>query len=308
MHETVIYDKKWYKHTALIMINNPKEYNSYLLPTLRSMCEAFEDAMWDDDVQFIVLTGAGEKAFCTGGNVKEYADIYNKKPSDFWKWGEVYGRVFHFIRHCGKPVIARVNGVTAGGGFEFVAASDLAIAAEHARFLSPGPRVGMTSIGGLSQWLPLHMSIKKATEIVMLSREITAKEALELGIVNEVVPYEKIDDKVKEYIDEMMNLSPASLHYFKVHINWWKDLVWDLTWEHAKEWFSLHIGSIEPSEGLWAFKEKRKRDYVKIREMISKGTDGQFPFGPYLGKCDSCGTEFLPLNSKYCLNCGKKLG
>ncbi len=306
--KTVIYDKKWYKHTALIMINNPKEYNSYLLDTLREMCAAFEDSMWDDDVQFIVLSGAGEKAFCTGGNVKEYAEIYNRKPSDFWKWGEVYGRVFHFIRHCGKPVIARVNGITAGGGFEFVAAADLAVAAEHAKFLSPGPRVGMTSIGGLSQWLPLHMSIKKATEIVMLSRELTAKEALELGIVNDVVPYEKLDEKVKEYIDEMLNLSPASLHYFKVHINWWKDLVWDLTWEHAKEWFSLHIGSIEPSEGLWAFKEKRKRDYGTIREMISKGTDTQYPFGPYLGECKKCGTKFLPLNSKYCLNCGEKIG
>jgi enoyl-CoA hydratase/carnithine racemase len=305
--ETVVYDKKWHTHSALIMINNPKELNSYLLSTLREMCSAFEDAMWDDEIQFIVLTGAGDRAFCTGGNVREYADIYTKKPSDFWKWGEVYGRVFHLIRHCGKPVIARVNGVTAGGGFEFVAACDLAIASENASFLSPGPRVGMTSIGGLSQWLPLHMSIKKASEIVLLSKEISAEEALKLGIVNDVVPFERLDDRVKEYIDEMLNLSPASLHYFKVHINFWRDLVWDLTWEHAKEWFSLHIGSIEPSEGLNAFKEKRKRDYISIRKLIGEGLDTQFPYGPYLIECKHCGAKFLPQDSKFCLKCGKEL-
>lgn len=304
---TVLYDKNWYDHTALITINNPKELNSYLISTLREMNTAFEDAMWDDNIQFIVLTGAGEKAFCTGGNVKEYAEIYNKKPSDFWKWGEVYGRVFHFIRHCGKPVIARVNGVTAGGGFEFVAACDLAIASENARFISPGPRVGMTSIGGLSQWLPLHMSIKKATEIVMLSRDIRADEALKYGIVNEVVPFEKLDETVKKYIDDMLNLSPSSLHYFKVHINFWKDIVWDLTWEHAKEWFSMHIGAVEPSEGLWAFREKRDRDYKSVRSFIASRGDVQFPFGPYLGMCKKCNTKYIPLNSKYCLNCGAKI-
>ncbi|MEW6456233.1 MAG: enoyl-CoA hydratase/isomerase family protein [Acidobacteriota bacterium] len=305
--ETVVYDKNWHDHTSLIMINNPKELNSYLLSTLREMIHYFEDSMWDDNIQFIVLTGAGERAFCTGGNVKEYAEIYNKKPSDFWKWGEVYGRVFHMIRHCGKPVIARVNGVTAGGGFEFVAACDLAIASENVKFLSPGPRVGMTSIGGLSQWLPLHMGIKKAAEIVMLSREISAKQACELGVVNEVVPLDKLDETVKKYITDMMNLSPSSLHYFKVHINFWRDLVWDLTWEHAKEWFSLHIGSVEPSEGLWAFKEKRERNYKGLRNSFAKGMDPQFPFGPYLAECKKCGTKYIPLDSKFCLICGNKI-
>ena len=305
--ETVVYEKGWYRHTALIMINNPKEHNSYLISTLRGMVDSFRDSMWDDDIQFIVLTGAGEKAFCTGGNVHEYAEIYTKKPSDFWKWGEVYGEVFHMIRHCGKPVIARVNGYTAGGGFEFVCAADLAVASDNAQFISPGPRVGMTSIGGLSQWLPLHTSIKKTAEIVMLSKSISAEEALKLGIVNDVVPQDKLDEKVKEYIDRMLTLSPASLHYFKVHINFWRDLVWDLTWEHAKEWFALHIGSVEPAEGLWAFKEKRKAAYEEVRDFLGKGGDGQYPFGPYLAKCDGCGTKYLPENSKFCLNCGAEL-
>ncbi len=271
------------------------------------MCKYLEEAMWDDSVQFIVLTGAGDKAFCTGGNVKEYADIYNKKPSEFWKWGEVYGRVFHLIRHCGKIVLSRVNGITAGGGFEFVCASDLAVASEHAIFLSPGPRVGMTSVGGLSQFLPLHTSIKKSAEIVMLSKEITAKEALELGIINEIVPSEQLDATVGKYIEQMSNLSPASLHYYKVQLNFWRDLVWDMTYEHAKEWFSKQIGSVEPSEGLHAFKEKRKRDYITIRKMISEGIDTNYPHGPYLKTCNSCGAKFLPEKSVFCLLCGRKI-
>jgi len=304
----IVYDKKWYEHTALVMIDMPEQYNSYLLSTLREMIAAFEDAMWDDDVQFIVLTGRGDKAFCTGGNVQEYAEIYSRKPMDWWKWGEIYGRFLDMILHCGKPVIARINGIVAGGGFEFVAASDLAVAAEHARFLSPGPRVGMTSIGGLSQWLPLHIGLKRASEIVMLSKEIDAKQALEWGIVNDVVPYSELDGRIKALIDRMLDLSPTSLHYFKVHINWWRDLVWRTTWEHAKEFFSLVIGSVEPAEGLAAFMEKRARRYREIRKSIASGLDPRYPYGPYAAECRSCGAKYLPIASSYCLKCGAKLG
>ena len=81
----------------------------------------------------------------------------------------------------------------------------------------------------------------------------------------------------------------------------------DLTWEHAKEWFSLHIGSVEPSEGLWAFKEKRKTDYREIRKFLGEGGDPQFPFGPYLSECKKCETKYLPHDSKYCLVCSEKI-
>ena len=303
----IVYDKEWYDHTALIAINRPHEYNSYTLTTLKEMVAAIEDAMWDDNVQFIVLSGVGDKAFCTGGNVHEYAEEYTRKSSDFWKWGEIYGRVFDMIMHCGKPVIARVNGITAGGGFEFVTACDLAIASENARFISPGPRVGMTSIGGLSQWLPLHIGLKRAAEIVMLSSEIDAKTALEWGIVNDVVPLEKLDERVKEVLDRMLELSASSLWYFKVHLNWWRDLVWRLTWEHGKAWFSLNIGSVEPSEGLWAFKEKRKSRMREIRDRIGQGMDPRYPYGPLMKKCQKCGADFLPDSSKFCLVCGAEL-
>lgn len=304
---TVKYEPNWYEYTAKISINNAKEMNSYVLGTLKELCSAFEKAMGDEKVQFIIFTGEGDRAFCTGGNVNEYAEKYNKNPWKFWEWGEYYARVFDLIMHCGKPVIARVNGATAGGGFEFVACCDLAIASEDAVFISPGPRVGMTSIGGLSQWLPLHMGIKKSAELVLLSSQINAKQALDYGVVNEVVPKDKLDDKVREYIDRMKNLSPSSLWYYKVQHNWWKELVWRLTWEHGKAWFSLNIGSIEPSEGLWAFKQKRKVEMEKIRKIIAKGVDPRVPYGPYIVKCKKCNSEYLPEKSKFCLECGEKL-
>ncbi len=304
---TIKYDSDWHDHTARIAINNSDEMNSYVLGTLKEICAGYERAMGDDTVQFIVMTGVGDKAFCTGGNVHEYAEIYNRKPHKFWEWGEYYGRVFDLIMHCGKPVIARVNGAVAGGGWEFVACCDLAIAADHARFISPGPRVGMTSIGGLSQWLPLHMSIKKSAEMVLLSSQLDAKEALKYGVVNEVVSKDSLDDKVKEYIDRMKKLSPSSLWYFKVHHNWWKELVWRLTWEHGKAWFALNIGSVEPTEGLWAFKQKRKVNMERIRAFIAEGGDPRIPHGPYMQKCNKCGAEYLPEESKYCLRCGTKL-
>ncbi|HLB67757.1 MAG TPA: enoyl-CoA hydratase-related protein [Thermoplasmata archaeon] len=302
------YSPRWHEHTALVTINRPQQHNSYLLSTVREMIAAFEAAMWDDDVQFIVLTGAGDKAFCTGGNVDEYDEVYRKKPADWWKYGEIYGRFLDTILHCGKPVICRVNGIVAGGGFEFVAASDLAVAADHARFLSPGPRVGMTSIGGLSQWLPLHIGLKRTAELVMLSKEIDADKALQWGVVNEVVPYGRLDEAVKGLVETMLDLSPTSLHYFKVHMNWWRDIVWRTTWEHAKEFFSLTIGSVEPSEGLAAFKERRPRKMREIRNSIAKGLDTHYPYGPYSKKCGACGAEYLPLSSAYCLKCGRPLG
>ena len=306
-YKDIVYQKGWHTHTSMVAINRPNDHNSYLLNTLREMIDAFDDSMWDDNIQFIVLTGTGDKAFCTGGNVDEYANTYGKKPADWWKWGEIYGRFLDVILHCGKPVISRINGIVAGGGLEFVAASDLAVSSDRARFLSPGPRVGMTSIGGLSQWLPLHIGLKRTAELVMLSSEIDAAKAHEWGIANFVVPHQELDSKVKELIDGMLDLSPTSLHYFKVHLNWWRDLVWKTTWEHAKEFFSMNLGSIEPTEGLSAFIEKRPRKYKEIRDAIAQGVDPRYPHGPNSMKCSKCNEKYLPLGSKYCLNCGSKL-
>src|SRR3972149_3908778 len=139
---------------ATVTINRPHAYNAYTLDTLREMAAAFKDASFDDSVAVIVLTGAGDKAFCTGGDVKEYADVYTQRPRDYWKYMVEFQAAHDMLRNSGKPVIARVNGVCAGGGNEFHIACDLSVAAEHAEFLQVGTRVGSVAAGGAAQWVP----------------------------------------------------------------------------------------------------------------------------------------------------------
>ena len=125
----ILYAKK--DGIARITINRPNAYNSYSILTLRELYQAFLDAMVDDGIGVIVLTGAGDRAFCTGGDVKEYAENYIRHPRDFWKWMWYFNQTHDLIRNCGKVVIARVNGMVVGGGNEFHMSCDLSIAVEH---------------------------------------------------------------------------------------------------------------------------------------------------------------------------------
>lgn len=306
----IVYDNKWFDYTALVMINRPKRLNAYTLNTLRELCKAMETAMWDDNVQIIVITGAGDRGFCTGGDVVEYAETYTRKPSEFYKWFDSYFRFFDLIRQCGKPVIARVNGTVAGGGNEIHLACDLSIAAEHVRFIQPGPRVGMTSIGGATQWLPITVGIRRASWMCFVSDFIDAKTALDWGLVNQVVPYSELDDAVKKLARTLLGLSPSSLRNAKNHINLWKDWMWALTIQQCREWFSVHAGSVEPALGMWYYsKEKRGPDYLDIglRKFIADGGDTRIPHGPLIRSCSKCGAKYLPESFKFCGICGAEL-
>src|SRR5512136_1890292 len=124
----VLYEKK--DMTARITINRPEVYNSYSTDTLRELIAAFDDASSDDAVGVIVLTGAGEKAFCTGGDVKEYATVYTQRPRDYWKYMGLFSRYIESILRSGKVTIARINGMAVGGGNESQMACDLAVMAD----------------------------------------------------------------------------------------------------------------------------------------------------------------------------------
>jgi enoyl-CoA hydratase/carnithine racemase len=145
----IIYEKKnW---VATVTINRPEAYNAYTTLTLQEMARAFQDASYDDSVAVVVLTGAGEKAFCTGGDVKEYAGDYTARPRDYWKWGNLFLDCHNRLRNIGKPTIARLNGIVAGGGNEFNLSCDLAIAADHVTIRQVGTRVGSVAAGGATQ-------------------------------------------------------------------------------------------------------------------------------------------------------------
>ncbi len=287
---------------ATVAIRRPEVYNAYTLRTLQELHDAFRRAAFDDDVAVIVLTGEGDKAFCTGGDVKEYADVYTKRPRDYWKYMVQFQDAVDSLRDCGKPTIARVNGVCAGGGNELHIACDLSVAADDADFLQVGTRVGSVAAGGATQWLPLLVGDRRAREMLYLCERVPAAKALEWGLVNWVVPRQELDAKTREVADKLIDKFPECLRYTKQQVNFWKDFAWSMTIGHARDWLTLHFATREPFEGMRAFVEKRKPDYR------ASGSDSpEFLHGSPALTCPSCGATGLPMDFPFCGMCGARL-
>ncbi|OGH99518.1 MAG: hypothetical protein A2104_02505 [Candidatus Melainabacteria bacterium GWF2_32_7] len=301
----IIYDKSdW---IATITINRPQVYNAYSLVTLQEMIQALQDAIWDDDIAVIVITGAGNKAFCTGGDVKEYAAEYIKRPRNFWKWMGVFTQFHDLLRNSGKPTIARLNGMVVGGGNEINMSCDLAIAADHITIKQVGTSVGSVAAGGATQFLPILVGDRRAREILFLNEPISAQKALEWGLVNYVVPYDELDTKVKEIAEKLTNKFPECTRYTKQQLNFWKDFAWNNTIGHAKDWLSVHFGSLEVQEGMQGFVEKRNPDYVGIREKSQQGLSSETLWGANISECKKCGAKYLPEEFEFCGKCGTKI-
>jgi len=301
----IIYEKK--EWVARVTINRPHVFNSYSTLTLQEMIQAFTDASWDDGIAVVVLTGAGEKAFCTGGDVKEYENEYTKRPRDYWKWMGVFIQAHDLYRNIGKPTIARLNGMVVGGGNEWNLASDLAIMADHGYIMQVGTQVGSVACGGATQWLPIICGDRRAREILFTCDKIPAQKALEWGLVNQVVPYAELDNAVDALCQKLINKFPECTRYTKQQLNFWKDLAWNSTIGHARDWLALHYTSWEPKEGMQAFIEKRKADYIGIRTRAKEGKSSEFLWGPYVKDCPSCGARGIPEYFEYCGACGGKI-
>jgi enoyl-CoA hydratase/carnithine racemase len=303
--EDIVYAKQdW---VARVTINRPHAYNAYTTNTLREMRDAFRDAALDDGVAVLVLTGAGDKAFCTGGDVKEYAAQFTQKPRDYWKYMTLFAECHDALRGLGKPAIARLNGIVAGGGNEFNMACDLAVAADDVTIRQVGTRVGSVAAGGATQWLPIIVGDRRAREMLMLSEPITADLALEWGLVNRVVPREQLDGAVDELCQKLVDKFPECMRYTKEQVNFWKDLAWHLTIGHARDWLTLHYTSLEPWEGMTAFVEKRPPEYRRIRELARDGASSEFLWGPPAQTCPTCDAKGLPAAMSYCGKCGTQL-
>lgn len=297
----IIYEKE--DRVAKVTINRPQAYNAYTTVTLQEMTQAFKDAMWDDYIAVVVLTGSGDKAFCTGGDVKEYESKYIAQPRNYWKYMTIFQEAHDVFRNLGKPTVARLNGIVAGGGNEWNMACDLAIAADHVEILQVGTRVGSVACGGATQWLPIIVGDRRAREILFTCDRIPAKKALEWGLVNEVVPYSELDVAVDALCEKLINKFPECMRYTKQQVNFWKDLAWYQTIGHAKDWLSLHFACWEPYEGMTAFVEKRPPDYLKVRDSPHP----ESVWGPPLQSCPACKAKGLPTEFEYCGKCGAKL-
>jgi enoyl-CoA hydratase/carnithine racemase len=292
---------------ARVSINRPEVYNAYTTRTIQELMLAFKDAMWDDSVAVVVLTGAGDKAFCTGGDVKEYAEVFTQRPRDYWKWMGEFIECHDILRNIGKPTIARINGIVAGGGNEFNMACDLAVMSERATIRQVGTRVGSVAAGGATQWLPIMVGDRRAREMLLTCEPIDARTALDWGLVNRVVPQDQLDQAVNELAAKLIDKFPECTRYTKTQVNFWKDMAWNHTIRHAQDWLSLHFATTEPYEGMTAFVEKRAPRY---REMRAQAVDHapEFLFGPYAQKCPACGTQGLPSEFDFCGKCGAALG
>lgn len=332
----VLYEKR--DGMARITINRPQRYNAYSTVCLEELAAALKDASFDDAVGVIVLTGAGDRAFCTGGDVKEYAESYIAAPRDYWKYMTLFRAYIDAILSTGKPVVARINGVAVGGGNETVLACDLAVIAEHAYVGQVGVRVGSVACGGATQWLPITVGDKRAREMLFTNRPIPARLALEWGLVNRVALSVKrhdafvenatkeeiekaqkkedgyaldlacLDEEVDRLAQELLHTFPECVRYTKQQTNFWKDLSWAMTVRHAQDWLALHYTDYEPFEGMRAFAKKRPVDFEAVRRRaVEPGGSPETPWGAHVGACGSCGTQGLPASFSHCGVCGAKL-
>jgi enoyl-CoA hydratase/carnithine racemase len=303
--EKVKYEKK--DMVATITINRPEVYNCLNFQTLREMTRAFELASWDDEVGVVVLTGAGDRAFCTGADMKEQNNDILERPRNYWKWMGVFIEAHEKLMNIGKPTIARLNGITVGGGNEFNMNCDLAVMADHAYIRQVGNSHGSVAAGGATQWLPIMVGDRRAREILWLNEEISAEKALEWGLVNEVVPMSQLDEAVDRMAKKLLNKLPECVRYTKEQTNYWKKMSLNQTVGHARDWLTVHTSAFETHEAMRAFNEKRKPDYMMLRNRAANGDSSEHLWGAPMVECHECGTKDLPEHFNHCGKCGSPL-
>lgn len=243
---------------AIITINRPDRYNSFRAKTVEEMLSAFRKAWGDRQVQAVILTGAGQKAFCAGGDVKQRAETGDYGPTESGVF-EI-GTLHKVIRDIPKPVIAAVNGIAIGGGHVLHVLCDLSIASETATFGQAGPRVGSFDAGFGSAFLARIVGEKRAREIWYLCRQYDAETAERWGLVNAVVPADRLLTEAKAWAAEIAEKSPTAIRFLKQSFNADTDHQAGLS-NMAMTAVDLFYASPEGLEGATAFAEKRKPDF-----------------------------------------------
>ena len=181
---------------AWIVLDNPEQLNSYTTDMVKDVILAFRRASNARDVVAVVFTGAGERAFCTGGNTKEYAEYYAGRPQEYAQYMRLFNDMVTTILTCDKPVVCRVNGMRIAGGQEIGMACDFSVASDLATFGQAGPKHGSAPDGGSTDFLPLFVGIEAAMQSCTLCEPWTAYQAQRMGLISEVVPALKVDGKL----------------------------------------------------------------------------------------------------------------
>ena len=253
----ILYEKK--NGVGWITINRPEVRNAFRTRTVAELTDAFVDARWDPSVGVAVLTGAGDRAFCSGGDQKERGQggyATDQRPMDV-------EALHSAIRHIPKPVIAMVNGFAIGGGHVLHVLCDLSIASETAIFGQTGPRVGSVDAGHGTGYLARAVGEKKAREIWYLCRQYSAHDALAMGLVNKVVPLARLEEETVAWCRRMLELSPLSLRMLKAGLNAADDGLAGIQ-QLAGDATLLYYLTEEAQEGRDAYVQKRKPDFSRF--------------------------------------------
>jgi 6-oxo-cyclohex-1-ene-carbonyl-CoA hydrolase len=290
-------------HSAWIILDNPKQYNSYTTGMVKDVILSFRRASNERSVVAVVFTAAGDRAFCTGGNTKEYAEYYAGRPDEYAQYMRLFNDMVSAILMCDKPVICRVNGMRVGGGQEIGMACDFAIASDLATFGQAGPRHGSAPDGGSTDFLPLFVGVEAAMMSCTLCEPWTAYEAHRLGLIGQVVPALKVDGKfvanplvvtdrwideqgrgtvdfelldkaVDKLISTLLMTFPGCTRKTIESVRKHKLEHWDRNKESNRAWLALNMMN-EANAGFRAFNEgpknNREANFVLLRQKLAQG-------------------------------------
>ncbi|RKQ35808.1 1,4-dihydroxy-2-naphthoyl-CoA synthase [Oceanobacillus halophilus] len=261
----ILYEKV--EGVAKVTINRPKSLNAFRAETIKELIWAFRDA-WDDNrIGAVILTGAGEKAFCVGGDQKEKGDEggYDYNGGLGGGIGLEVENLHQTIRNIPKPVIAAVNGYAIGGGHVLHVICDLTIAADTAKFGQSGPKVGSYDAGFGSAYLARVVGEKKAREIWYLCEQYTAEESKEMGLVNKIVPASELQEEADKWARKILEKSPTAIKMLKYSFNADSANIQGIS-QLSMGSLAMFYNTEESEEGKNAFLEKRPVDFNKFRK------------------------------------------
>jgi enoyl-CoA hydratase len=255
-YETLIVERDG--AVATVTVNRPKVLNALNAQTLAELARAIEELDVDADVRAIVLTGAGDRAFIAGADINELATQSPVAGRELARRGQA---LFARIEQLGKPVIAAIGGFALGGGCELAMACTFRVAADTAKLGQPEVNLGLIPGYGGSQRLPRLVGKDRAMELILTGRQVTAEEALRIGLVTRVVPAAALAQEAKLFAQELASKAPIALRYAKLAIERGVDMPFESGCDLEATLFGLCASTEDMAEGTKAFLEKRKAEF-----------------------------------------------
>ncbi len=246
---------------AIVAFDRPKALNTLTLNMVSEIRKAFEYLEKSDDVQGVILTGSGDKAFMAGADVSEFVNMGPLEVREFAEYGQEH--ICNYIENYPKPVIAAINGYALGGGSELAMVCDMRIASTRAVFGQPETSIGIMPLYAATKRLQRLVGFGRAKEMIMTGRRVKADEALQIGLVNKVVEPEELILAAKEMLGQVFKNAPLSVYFSKLAINKTADVDIVLAGEIERDLAAIIFGTEDKKEGVGAFLEKRAPQYKR---------------------------------------------